>query len=1079
MTEHTSGSLANIQPPSRRWFALVLLLGLLLRCWGLTSPLYDLNYWRQTETAAIAQNYYQDNLPFLSPEIDWTGPGGRAEMEFPIFPYLISLLYQAFGFWDGFGRILSIFCSLWVVVNLWWIARKLFDDWTALFAAGFFAVAPLAVYFGRTFQPDMMMLAASTACVALLLYWNGKWTDARLYVSALLLALGVALKPTCVLYAPALAVIFYQRLGWKCVIHPKTLIYAALVLGLPALWYWRAHTFYLETGTTFIRHYIDFSFETAFFRFWRDPAYWPIVARRIGVETLVYVGVLFFLIGLKPAFSKQRRWFCLAWLLSVPGLYLGIPGHHYGHHYYSLPAIPVLALFAGAGLAWIANSLRRWLPTGLFLLVPICMGGFGMNYMINEYWYAQLYLYYHDAVDLRDELPEAPIAVFDELNHTPEFFYFANRDGWRRMRNANDWVDDSQWVEQVRGKGAQALVWLNESFANHPIKHLSNHPTGQYVWSHYELQELGYRHFVARYDQPRYGDHAIKPYLNQRVAMPPSAMTQYAFWENLPLEKWSEADALLFDFHLASFDERDEILQTYRDAVGDGFAIIRQDGGRVVLQRSQALKSKPDALDAAAAGHWIEGPTPRERFSFGVVEAGRYRISVTFAEEDLQAPVRIYAMTPDGVVRSHRMLEAEHLPHLQEGERPAIFLNLPQATGIVVGANHDDRAYTLASAVIVPDLECMAPDQVFQAESLYTNVAKVVSDPDADRGTALWGYASEQGRFFCHGPFFQLPDGLYEGGFRLRTPREWSEWDVVVGFHEGNVVWQKVVPMTTKRLPTDYSELTVEAEFPESYVIETRAYLYEDSEVLLDTIRIGQRMRDSVHYATGEAIAELKTDEGERYVSANGVISNASGEYLKKMLFLEGGVAAAAWTPQTGLRVLDTMGRVFDENNRMVWYAPWATKEPIMTYAISADARAEGFISYDGMLYLYESGAARGFKLETRPYPVRKLLIYDGGSAHVLFGNGFVATVGDAEPVINTPDFFGDAARALIKTPQGYYVVDNRGGIHSYGDAPKILTPYYQEIDWIVDAKRDDDGVWTLIDLLGGTHVFNEADRMQ
>ena len=221
--------------------------------------------------------------------------------------------------------------------------------------------------------------------------------------------------------------------------------------------------------------------------------------------------MLFFLIGLRPALAAQRRWFCVAWLLAVPGLYLGIPGHHYGHHYYSLPAIPVLSLLAAAGLAWVASILRRWISPAWYLAVPLAMACYGMNYMMNESWYSQLYLYYHDAVDLRDELPDAPIAVFDEENHTPEFFYFANRDGWRRMRNANDWVDDSQWAEQVRNKGAQALVWLNEAFANHPMKHLSNHPTGQYVWMHYELQELGFRHFVARYDKPIYGDHAIAP----------------------------------------------------------------------------------------------------------------------------------------------------------------------------------------------------------------------------------------------------------------------------------------------------------------------------------------------------------------------------------------------------------------------------------------------------------------------------------------------------------------------------------------------------------------------------------------
>ncbi len=1067
------------QPAFTRWFWIILLVAVWLRCWGLASPLYDLNYWRQTETAAIAQNYYQDKLPFLSPEIDWTGPGGKAEMEFPLFPYLVSLLYQAFGFWDGFGRIMSILCSLGVIISLWMIARKLFDGWTAVFAAGVFAVSPLAVFFGRTFQPDMMMLAASAGSVACLFYWNGKWTDIRFYASALLLALGISLKPTCVLFAPALGAVFYQRLGLKCAFHPKTLLYAALTLVPPALWYWRAHTFYLETGTTFIRHYVDFSFETTFFLFWRDPDYWPIVGQRIGIETLVYIGVLFALLGLAPAMVKQRRLFCLALLLVVPGLYLGVPGHHHGHHYYSLPSVFVLSLFAGAGLAWAGSQIQRWASPAWFMLVLAAMGYLSMNYMIKQHWYDQLYMFYHDAVDLRDELPDAPIAVFDELNHTPEFFYFANRKGWRRMRNANDWVDDSQWVEQAKNKGAQALVWNNESFANHPIKHLSNHPTGQYVWSHYEVQELGYRHFVARFDKPIFGDYAIRPFLSSRVAMPHSSMPHYEFREELPLNEWKDADAILFDFHHVTLEERHEILKVYDDLVEEGYAVARQDGGRIFFQHDQERSVQPHALDAAAAGHWVAGSTPMERISFGVLEAGRYRISIQFAGQDLQAPVRVYAMTPDGEIRSHRNLEIEHLPHIDEGERPAIFLNLPHATGIVVGANSGDLAYKLASAVCVPDMQCITPDQVFQAESLYINQAKVVSDPDADRGAALWGWATDVGRFFCHGPFFQLPDGTYEGGFRLRTPREWSEWDVVVGFHEGNIVWQKVVPMTTKRLPTKYSELTVRATVPESYVLETRAYLYEDSEVMLDTIRIGQRMRKPVLWATGEAIAEYKTEDGLNQISANGVISNTTGDYLQKMLFIEGGVAAAAWTPQTGLRVVDEMGRVFNGANEMVWYAPWATKEPIIQYALSADGRADGFIAYDGMLYLHQDSETRAFEIETRPYPVRKVLIYDGQSAHVLFGNGFVATVGNAEHIENTPDFFGDAARALVKTPRGYYVVDNRGGIHSYGDAPKIITPYYQEIDWIVDAKRDDDGQWTLIDLLGGTHVFNEEDRMQ
>ena len=99
--------------PSMWLLAAVVLLGLGIRCIDLGAPLVDEQAWRQTDTAAIARNYFEEGRPFLYPSVDWRGgTPGYVEMEFPLYPYLVAKLYAAFGRADEWiGRLVSALFS--------------------------------------------------------------------------------------------------------------------------------------------------------------------------------------------------------------------------------------------------------------------------------------------------------------------------------------------------------------------------------------------------------------------------------------------------------------------------------------------------------------------------------------------------------------------------------------------------------------------------------------------------------------------------------------------------------------------------------------------------------------------------------------------------------------------------------------------------------------------------------------------------------------------------------------------------------------------------------------------------------
>ncbi len=163
-----SSSLAWIK--SSLLFLAILTGIILVRLPGVRDPLFGLHHVRMNETAAIARNFYENSMNILYPQIDWGGDGpGYVEEGFQLYAFLVAFLYKVFGVSDVAGRGLSLLFYALSAVMLFLLARRLFNQRAALFSLFFFGVAPLGIYYGRSFQPDSLMLLCSLAAVHLFL----------------------------------------------------------------------------------------------------------------------------------------------------------------------------------------------------------------------------------------------------------------------------------------------------------------------------------------------------------------------------------------------------------------------------------------------------------------------------------------------------------------------------------------------------------------------------------------------------------------------------------------------------------------------------------------------------------------------------------------------------------------------------------------------------------------------------------------------------------------------------------------------------------------------------------------------
>lgn len=370
------------------WFSL--LVGAVLRLVQVWMPIVGPHSWRQADTAAIARHFAEGGMQWWLPQIDWGGAGsGLVEAEFPLFPYGLALLYRCFGLHEWLGRLLSIACalaSIWLVVRL---GRRLLGDAPGRWGGLFFALSPLAIYYGRGVQAESLLLLLAVLCIERLLAWR----DAKRPLDLLLSWVGFcgcALIKVLPLLWLGLAVAYWwtpQPSARRWLRDPLLWLYGLTAAGLTLLWYLHAHALGESSGLSF-----GFWAEDTNRYQWAlliGPRYWPELLLRLGLRGLALVGVPLLALGIWHTRSdSQARGLSVA---AAAVLLAGAlaPESSLVHEYYQLPVLLWCCPLMGAGISELPRSdLPRWISSSrsLTLGLLIVMALTTITILSLDYW---------------------------------------------------------------------------------------------------------------------------------------------------------------------------------------------------------------------------------------------------------------------------------------------------------------------------------------------------------------------------------------------------------------------------------------------------------------------------------------------------------------------------------------------------------------------------------------------------------------------------------------------------------------------------------------------------------------------
>src|SRR5439155_16468640 len=384
----SDGAFVKTRAVSRRnWILLGIVLAATgVRLFRIEQPFVDPWSWRQSDVAAIARNYYTGGFHFAYPQIDWAGDApGYVGTEFPILPFLAAICYKFSGVHEWVGRIQAVIFFAAVLPCFFLLVREISGELAATWALIFYSFAPLNVFAGRSFMPDVPSLSLAIIGLYFFLRWVENAEKRFFFASAILISLSILIKlPSVLIGAPIAYVTVAAPKAFgvaplsknSCDGHrpPLQLLapFTAIALLPSAIWYWHAY----EVAEKYYPHHF---FGAGGMQIMSASWYWKI-AKQIMMSSLT---PLFFALALVGAFVTRSG--ALArlfhWWLAAMVVFIIVVGYGNRHQWYQLPLVPIAAAYAGVACAFVALRLTsRPVKIGLSILLAGSFGWLAYNY---------------------------------------------------------------------------------------------------------------------------------------------------------------------------------------------------------------------------------------------------------------------------------------------------------------------------------------------------------------------------------------------------------------------------------------------------------------------------------------------------------------------------------------------------------------------------------------------------------------------------------------------------------------------------------------------------------------------------
>src|SRR5881398_53110 len=169
------------------------------------QPYIDRWSWRQSDVAAIARNFEENGFHFTYPQIDWAGDApGYVGTEFPILPFIAAVCYKFAGVHEWIGRSQAVIFFAFSLPFFFLLVREIFGSTAAVWATFFYSFAPLNIFAGRSFMPDVPSLSLSIIGLYFFLRWIRRREWAPPLVAAIVVSLCILIKATSIVVAAPL-----------------------------------------------------------------------------------------------------------------------------------------------------------------------------------------------------------------------------------------------------------------------------------------------------------------------------------------------------------------------------------------------------------------------------------------------------------------------------------------------------------------------------------------------------------------------------------------------------------------------------------------------------------------------------------------------------------------------------------------------------------------------------------------------------------------------------------------------------------------------------------------------------------
>ena len=439
------------------------ILAVVLRFILIDQPYIDRWSWRQSDVAAIARNFANNGFRFAYPQIDWAGSApGYVGTEFPILPFVAAICYKFAGVHEWIGRSQAVIFFAFSLPFFFLLVREIFGSTAAVWATFFYSFAPLNIFAGRSFIPDVPSLSLSIVGLYFFLRWIDDSKLALFLLAAIATSVALLIKlPTAVIGAPVLFVA-WRKWRWNFLKRPALWLFAAITLLPSVAWYWHAH----QVAGRFYPYHL---FGKGGLRIESFSWYWDI-AQQTAISSFTPILSIMALIGLLVA-ARSKYSGLFYWWLAGMLLFIVVVGYGNRHRWYQLPLVPIAAAFAGAACASIGSKISSSRVAAV--TISILLAG---SFAVLAYFNVRP-LYESSAAQLRDTgLKLKKITARDSLivaadTGDPTMFYYAERKGWHFLEedgiydgnpsNSQQAIVD---LERLRRSGATHLVFTTNTF---------------------------------------------------------------------------------------------------------------------------------------------------------------------------------------------------------------------------------------------------------------------------------------------------------------------------------------------------------------------------------------------------------------------------------------------------------------------------------------------------------------------------------------------------------------------------------------------------------------------------------------